>query len=95
MDIQEVCKELERLLPRHKAGMTIEHNPHLVFHSTAEGYIENYDDEGCWPSNEAKARAIAANDFWELHWYPDTTVGFYTVYAPTLFEALQHAKNTA
>lgn len=34
-----------------------------------------------WASDEEREKAIATNEIWELHWYPDTPVGFCSVFA--------------
>ena len=73
---------LLNILPRHEAGLSIEHNPHLVFYDSAEDYVTNADFN--WTSDEAKEKAIAANDFWIATWYPDTPVGSLAVASDTL-----------
>jgi hypothetical protein len=85
-------------LPKHACGLTLEHNPHLNIYMTVEQYLKNEhsnwgneDNVGDFPGGE-REKAIATNELWTLHWYPDTPVGFYRVAASTL-EALLAAAN--
>jgi hypothetical protein len=41
-------------------------------------------EEDSWVSPEQKQKAIDTNECWELHWYPDTPVGSYTLLAAEL-----------
>jgi hypothetical protein len=36
-----------------------------------------------------KEKAIATNKVWEIHWYPETPVGFCSVLASTLSAAIE------
>lgn len=89
------CSALLALLPKHKYGLFLTHNEHRDYYEKADDYIR----EGCerpaqtvWKDDEAKQRAIATDEIWELQWYPDTPIGFYHVAAPTLHELLELAK---
>ncbi len=89
MTTQETCDAFVSLLPAHKGECAIQHNPHTLNYDTVEEYSAI---GGRWPSDEAKQRSIDTNELWELIWYPDTPVGSYAIYAPTLHEALEFAK---
>ena len=84
-------------LPRHKCGLFLTHNEHRDYYESAEEWIadQTCDDGGSrmgWENEEAKARAIATDEVWTLHWYPDTPIGFFEVAAPTLEELLAYAE---
>lgn len=63
-------------LPAHIA-CALTHNEHRLHYQTVQGAIDDhlYEEED-WVSAEQRAKAIATNDCWTLHWYPDTPVGF-------------------
>lgn len=73
-------------LPDHKCGLFLTHNEHRNYYESAEKFI--VDRELVFADEDAKARAIATDEIWELQWYPDTPIGSYTVAAPTLDEVL-------
>lgn len=80
--------------PAHKAGLIMEHNPHLNVYESASEWIRNQEERGCsaeWKCEEAKGRAIATNEIWTLQWYPETPIGFNIVAAPTFEELLDFA----
>lgn len=92
----DTINALAAALPRHKAGLKIEHNPHHADYVTVAGWIEarhliSDDSEPDWPSPEARQRAIDTNDVWVMLWYPDTLVGHMEAAAPTLAELLAFA----
>lgn len=85
------------ILPKH-INLEIEHNPHKTDYETAEQYIKKMFSCDCWDikdfiSEEDKAECVKNNDFWTLHWYPDTPVGFCTIIASTLEKALERAND--
>lgn len=74
--------------PKHKAGMSIEHNPHLNLYQTLGaylGYAGIEDDD--WVSKDDKQLALETGQLWVLRWYPNTPVGFLTA-AAVSFESL-------
>ena len=88
------CCDLLALLPRHACSLELTHNQHLDYYETAEQRIAEMDGYECppnWKTPESKAQAIATNELWELHWYPDTPIGNYSICAPTLHELLSYA----
>lgn len=77
-------------LPKHKCGLSLEHNQHRNVYEDAFVWIE--DNEWCdWESEEAKQKAIDTDEIWTLQWYPETPVGFCAVAAPTLEDVLRLA----
>lgn len=87
IDVQQFVN----LLPAHKCGLHLTHNPHREYYDSAKQHIAK--NSYGWKGEEAKARAIATDEIWELQWYPDTPVAFYIVYAPTLLELLELARS--
>lgn len=80
--------------PRHAAGMSISHNEHKNVYETVEQYIRPFgaqDPDDSFVSEEERQKAIETNELWEIHWYPDTPVGFYRVRASTFEAALAGA----
>lgn len=77
-------------LPAHKCSLSILHNLHKDNYET----VEDYTTGPCcalWKNDEAKARAIATDEIWEIQWFPHTPVGSICIAAPTLEEALEFA----
>lgn len=74
--------------PKHKAGLSLEHNQHKNVYETALDWITAH--EWCnWKDEESKQRAIDTDEIWTLQWYPETPVGFCAVAAPTLKELFE------
>lgn len=71
--------------PRHLAGMTIAHNEHKTSYMPVEQWADV--NSLSWVNMEERAKAIAEDSIWTIHWYPDTPIGFYSVSAST-FEAV-------
>jgi hypothetical protein len=74
-------------LPKHKCSLTISHNSHKDCYDEILDYVD--DNNFDWYNEEHKIRCIATNEIWEMHWYPETPIGFICVVAPTLEELLQ------
>lgn len=82
---------IESRLPKHKASLHITHNENTTNYESVEKYIEDLesrDNHIEWATENSRSRAILTNSIWELHWYPDTPIGFYNVYGATLEEVL-------
>jgi hypothetical protein len=64
--------------PRHEAALSLYHNEHKSYYRTVAECVADdeafYTDDD-WVNEEQKQKAIATNDCWILHWYPDTPVG--------------------
>ena len=91
-NLSEIVAAFLSALPEHAASLSLEHNKHKDYYTTAAKEIENnpdyYDDES-FPDGE-RERCIATDELWTLHWYPRTPVGFNVIHASTL-EALMAA----
>lgn len=79
---------LIEMLPVHAGELSISHNEHKSLYEDLAQYIENLELADSFNDDEAMKRAIETNSLWVIQWYPDTPVGFFTVAAPTLGEAL-------
>jgi len=85
---------LESLFPKHAAGMALTHNDHKLAYQTAHESICENEGRECppdWENPEMRQKAIDTDEIWELHWYPDTPVGFFRICAPTLGDLLRYA----
>ena len=79
-------------LPAHECALSITHNDHKNNYETVASMLEwrGVSPDQC--GSQAEYDALRAGDeVWEVHWYPDTPVGFYAVYAATLERALELA----
>lgn len=79
--------------PEHIA-LTLSHNEHATVYETVEHYYEDGrrgDWSFDWVNPEQKAKAIATQSVWELHWYPNTPVGFNVLLACDLDVLLAEA----
>lgn len=81
--------DFEKVLPAHKASLSITHNQHKDYYETIEQYVASYagyqgirDDD--WVSLEEKRRSVETGEIWEIQWYPETPVGFCIKFAATL-----------
>lgn len=77
--------------PKH-INLTIEHNPQTINYETVAEYLESPQATPDFENEESKNRAIATNELWEMHWYPNTPVGFNKIGAPTLEELFAYAE---
>ena len=70
--------------PPHKCGLFLTHNEHRNYYETVEEFLgsNKLDDE--FETPEARQQCIDTDELWELQWYPDTAIGFYRCFAPTL-----------
>lgn len=85
----------ESQLPKHKAGLSLDHNPHKGVYETVEQYVNgmpDYFDDECWATPTSKQRAIETNELWVIQWYPNTPVGFNNMAGATLDELLKAVK---
>jgi len=80
--------------PKHECSLTLQHNAHKDYHQPLAEYIEE-NDWFDWISDDAKQRALEANEIWTLHWYPSTPIGSHAVAAPTLHELLEFVNSNA
>ena len=73
-------------LPKHKCGLYLEHNAHKDVYQT----VEEYYKREYFISEDEYQKAIATDNVWNLHWYPETPIGFHCIAASSL-EAIQTA----
>jgi hypothetical protein len=78
-------------LPQDKFGLTLDHNPHKAVYDTIVDWIGESDGHATWESEEMKQKAIEDDNVWTLVWYPDTTLSFFFIAAPTLEDLLRYA----
>lgn len=69
-------------LPAHKVSLTLAHNEHRSLYQTVAEYTEDCRD--AFVSDDEYEAAISSDELWELHWYPDTPVGFHRSMASSL-----------
>lgn len=79
-DLKELESKLRGLLKGEHCSLSIQFNDHQgPNYMTAAQFEEYYGPEkwcGDWVSEEQHQKALATNSVWEIHWYPDTPVGF-------------------
>ena len=85
-----IIEEFENLLPKHKAGLAIEHNPHRGLYETVELYVK--DNRIDFENNTDMQQSIDNDELWVCRWYPQNAVGFYEVAAPTLTKLIELTK---
>ena len=79
-------------LPRH-INLTIEHQPHAMNYQTvAEWLLDRFGSaKGCSIRDADRDEMLRTGEVWQVHWYPDTPIGFHSVAAATLERALERA----
>jgi len=86
--------KLKQLLNRCKCGVHIEVNVHRDYYQTAAEALEQkkfIQSEPPEIAPEIRAKMIELDTIIEIHFYPDTPVGFYEVYHHDLDAALTEA----
>ena len=79
-------------LPKHEGGLNIYHNEHKGSYETVEQWIKNVDlNVDDFVSYDEMMECIKNNDMWNIHWYPDTPVGFYSIYGSSFESVLNKA----
>lgn len=78
------------VLPKHRCSLTINHNEHKDCYQSVEEFTSHHEDY--WISEDSKARAIATDEIWEVMWFPDNPLAFYSRMAATLEELLMFIK---
>ena len=87
MTRDETAAALVRLLPRHDFGINIEHNPHKSTYESVDEYVAgNFDLYDVTPDDLAEC--IRTGELWTMQWYPESSVGFCAIAAPTLARLL-------
>lgn len=83
------AEALNDLLPPHKAGLFIEHNPHRNYYQSVG---ECLNDRGITLPEAELATAIERDELWLIQWYPETPVGSHSVAGASLATALMRAQ---
>ena len=81
MAVEAAVRDFVKLLPPHKASLTIQHNAHIDVYLSIRDYLEDIahpDDVIDYES------LIKGNELWSVQVYPSTPIGSYTIYGPTL-----------
>ena len=68
---------------------------HASNYMTASEWIDCYPEMFGDVEPEHITAMRESGDIWEVHWYPDTPIGFYRVFRSTLNEAIDEAKAIA
>lgn len=98
MTLADRARQVANALPAHKCELIITHNRHRSYYETARQWWESSketDDASDWVSPEQFDKAMETDEVWILQWYPDTPVGFCTLYAAdfaSLVEAAEKMK---
>jgi len=78
--------------PKHKCELILSHNAHKTSYTSVDEYTRFDLNGDCWISEEQKEKAYKTQEYWELHWYPDTPVGFIRFWAADLDALLEYCK---
>jgi hypothetical protein len=81
--------KLTKLLSQCKCGVYLNVNAHRDNYETAELALDAFDDFVIEP--EVRAKIIETNTLIDLHFYPDTPIGFYKVLHYDLEAAIDEA----
>ena len=95
---------MEEIIKKCKCGVYLTVNQNRDVYQTVEDrvneineldYSQNGEHEDYEPEidEELKARLIEANAIYELQFYPNTPIGFYSVYGSTLDEVVKEASD--
>lgn len=85
-----VIDEFASMLPPHKGSLTVTHNQYRDYYQSVEEYLMSrhaHDDEVI-----DRAAMIANDSVWELQVYPETPVGSYSIFGPTLAAVILKAR---
>lgn len=91
MTESELAEALLDMLPPHACGFYLTHNEHRDYYESVEQWDE-LRGNGDWVSEEERAKAIAADELWEIQWYPSTPIGFFRVLGSSLTAVLAAAR---
>lgn len=89
--------KLTDFLPRH-VSIHIHHDPHKGSYESVQQYLRGKDhvnegpsdgfDESEWLSRDDFKASVSEDSLWEIQWYPNSPVGFCTVYGSTFENAV-------
>ncbi|NPT59082.1 hypothetical protein [Paraburkholderia elongata] len=89
-EIEKLESQLRGLMEGEFSSMTISFNSHASGYVNARRAIEEGEyGHADWVSDEECQKAAETNSVWEIHWYPQTPIGFYAVAASTLEACLR------
>ena len=75
-----------------KASVSLDVNDHRAVYQTVEQWLEDENHDGQLEIDEAaKEEMIRTDTCYRLQFYPDTPIGFYVIYGPTLDWVLTEA----
>ena len=85
--------KLKKLLSLCKCSVTLTVNAHRDVYETAEQAIDDLEGRECAPeiSEELRKKMVETNTIIDLHFYPDTPIGFYEIMDVDLDSALNRA----
>jgi hypothetical protein len=85
--------KLKELLSRCKCGVFISVNEHRDYYQTAAEALKERDEREAPPETDTAIRSkmIELDTIIEIHFYPDTPIGFYEIYHYDLDAALTKA----
>ena len=85
--------KLKELMSRCKCGVFLSVNEHRDYYQTAAARLEELAGYECPPEIEPEVRQkiIETDTIINLHFYPDTPIGFYSLYHYDLDAALDEA----
>ena len=83
--------KLKKLMARCKCGVHLTVNDHRDVYETAEQALKNLKDLDFEIDPEVRAKIIETDTLIDLHFYPDTPIGFYKVLHHDLDAALDEA----
>ena len=69
-------------LPKHAAGLYLEHNTHKSIYQSTENYCADITE--LWVSEDERLKAIATDSVWTLQWWPNTPNHSWKINASTL-----------
>lgn len=83
--------KLKTLLGRCKCGVHITVNDHRDVYQTVESALEGLEDMGYTVDDYVRVQMVERDTIVDLHFYPDTPIGFYKVLHYDLEMALDEA----
>ena len=85
--------KLEKLLSLCKCGVFLTVNQHRDYYETAQDWFKEHDRDQCPPevSPDVRRVMIETDTVIEIHFYPNTPVGFYVIHHHDLSNALDEA----
>jgi len=64
----------------------------ITLHISCEKGDNLYLDNGGWESKESELKAVEKGEVWNISWYPDTPVGFYSINSHCFEDLLKIAR---